>query len=71
MAGLTEVSYKETFRMKNSEPVNILVVDDMPEKIMTIEATLEELDQNIVKAYSGREALRCFKMRKLRRNRYF
>src|ERR1043165_5783300 len=45
--------------MKTSEPVNILVVDDMPEKIMTIEATLEELGQNIVKAYSGREALRC------------
>src|SRR3954467_13642677 len=45
--------------MKTSEPVNILVVDDMPEKIMTIEATLEELGQNLVKAYSGREALRC------------
>ena len=45
--------------MKTSEPVNILVVDDMPEKIMSIEATLEELGQNIVKAYSGREALRC------------
>src|SRR5262249_18154267 len=45
--------------MKTSEPVNILVVDDMPDKIMTIEATLGELGQNIVKAYSGREALRC------------
>src|SRR3954463_12320547 len=45
--------------MKTSEPVNILVVDDMPEKIMAIEATLEELGQNLVKAYSGREALRC------------
>src|SRR4029079_6988817 len=45
--------------MKSTEPVNILVVDDMPEKILSIEATLEELDQNIVKATSGREALRC------------
>src|SRR6476620_8144225 len=45
--------------MKTSEPVNILVVDDVPEKIMAIEATLGELSQNIVKAYSGREALRC------------
>src|SRR5436189_1931175 len=45
--------------MKTSEPVNILVVDDVPEKILAIEATLTELDQNIVKAYSGREALRC------------
>src|SRR5882757_7993076 len=45
--------------MKSTEPVNILVVDDVPEKIMAIEATLDELGQNIVKAYSGREALRC------------
>src|SRR6476469_1265296 len=45
--------------MKTSEPVNILVVDDVPDKIMAIEATLAELGQNIVKAYSGREALRC------------
>jgi CheY-like chemotaxis protein len=45
--------------MKSSELVNILVVDDVPEKIMAIEATLNELGQNIVKAYSGREALRC------------
>jgi hypothetical protein len=36
--------------MKSTEPVNILVVDDMPEKILAIEATLGELGQNIVKA---------------------
>src|SRR3954462_914017 len=59
LAGLAEASCKETLRMKTSEPVNILVVDDNPEKIMSIEATLGELGQNIVKAYSGREALRC------------
>src|SRR3954462_12700202 len=45
--------------MKTTEPVNILIVDDMPEKILSIEATLEELGQTIVKAHSGREALRC------------
>ncbi len=44
--------------MKSTEPVNILVVDDMPEKILAIEVTLAELGQNIVKASSGREALR-------------
>jgi signal transduction histidine kinase len=44
--------------MKTSEPVNILVVDDVPEKILAIEATLAELGQNIIKASSGREALR-------------
>lgn len=42
-----------------TEPVNILVVDDVPEKIVAIEATLAELGQNIVKAQSGSEALEC------------
>src|SRR5436853_6533466 len=41
------------------EPVKILIVDDVPEKVMAIEATLAELGQNVVKASSGREALRC------------
>ncbi|HEY2761370.1 MAG TPA: ATP-binding protein, partial [Pirellulales bacterium] len=36
-----------------------LVVDDVPQKALSIEAILAELDQNIVKASSGREALRC------------
>ena len=45
--------------MKPSERVNVLVVDDQPEKASSIESTLAELDQNIVKATSGREALRC------------
>ena len=49
----------ETGAMKSSEPVNILVVDDVPEKIVAIEATLADLGQNVVKASSGREALRC------------
>src|SRR5690349_11255920 len=38
--------------------VNILLVDDRPEKLLAIEAVLEDLGQNIVRAYSGREALR-------------
>ena len=49
----------ETGAMKTTEPVNILVVDDVPEKIIAIEATLADLGQNVVKATSGREALRC------------
>ena len=44
---------------KSSERVNILVVDDRPEKASAIEATLAELGQNVVTASSGREALRC------------
>jgi signal transduction histidine kinase len=36
----------------------ILIVDDRPEKILALEAVLEDLNQIIVRAYSGREALR-------------
>ncbi len=50
---------QESGTTKASEPVNILVVDDVPEKILAIEATLTDLGQNVVKASSGREALRC------------
>jgi signal transduction histidine kinase/DNA-binding response OmpR family regulator len=45
--------------MKTSEPVNILVVDDVPEKILEIELALAELGQTIIKASSGRDALRA------------
>ena len=38
--------------------VSILIVDDRPEKLISLEAVLEDLGQNIVRAYSGREALR-------------
>src|SRR5437764_12920599 len=41
------------------DKVNILIVDDKPEKLLALEAVLEDLRQNIVRAYSGREALRC------------
>jgi signal transduction histidine kinase/DNA-binding response OmpR family regulator len=37
---------------------SILIVDDRPEKVLALEAVLEDLNQNIVVAYSGREALR-------------
>src|SRR5881396_1121927 len=37
---------------------SILIVDDSPEKIVALESILEELGQDIVKATSGREALR-------------
>src|SRR5436309_3775964 len=39
--------------------VNILIVDDKPEKLLALEAVLEDLGQTIVRAYSGREALRA------------
>jgi hypothetical protein len=40
------------------EPVKILLVDDQPENLLSAEAVLEALGQIVVKAESGREALR-------------
>jgi signal transduction histidine kinase/DNA-binding response OmpR family regulator len=41
-----------------SDKVNILIVDDLPEKLLVLETVLAELGQNIIKARSGEEALR-------------
>jgi two-component system, sensor histidine kinase and response regulator len=42
----------------SNEKVNILMVDDSPEKLIAMESVLAELGQNIVVARSGEEALR-------------
>lgn len=42
----------------DQEKVNILMVDDSPDKLLAMEAVLEELGQNLVKVHSGTEALR-------------
>ena len=42
--------------MSDKDRVNILVVDDQPAKVMTYEAILKELDENLVTAGSAREA---------------
>jgi len=44
--------------MSNSDKVNILIVDDQPDKLLSLEVALESLGENLVKASSGREALR-------------
>ena len=44
--------------MANDEKVDILVVDDLPEKLLVYETILEGLGQNVVAARSGRDALR-------------
>jgi signal transduction histidine kinase/CheY-like chemotaxis protein len=41
-----------------AERVNILVVDDLPEKLLAYEAILEELGQNLITVRSGEEALK-------------
>ena len=44
--------------MENSDKVNILVVDDRADKLLAVEAVLEPLNENLVTARSGKEALR-------------
>lgn len=43
--------------MTGKERVNILLVDDQPGKLLAYEAMLGELDENLIKANSGKEAL--------------
>jgi signal transduction histidine kinase len=43
--------------MKERQKVNILMVDDQPGKLLSYEVMLKELDENLITARSGREAL--------------
>jgi signal transduction histidine kinase/DNA-binding response OmpR family regulator len=38
---------------------NVLLVDDKPENLLAMESTLDGLGQNLIRASSAREALRC------------
>ena len=43
--------------MAQTEKVNILMVDDQPGKLLSYEAILSELGENLIKAASAKEAL--------------
>jgi signal transduction histidine kinase len=44
-------------QMSDHQKVNILMVDDQPAKLLSYEVMLKELDENLIKAHSAREAL--------------
>jgi signal transduction histidine kinase/DNA-binding response OmpR family regulator len=44
--------------MGDADKTNILIVDDLPEKLLVYQSVLEELGQNLVTARSGAEALK-------------
>src|SRR5271154_2656741 len=43
--------------MIDEQKINILMVDDQPAKLLSYEVILKELDENLIKVHSGREAL--------------
>jgi signal transduction histidine kinase/DNA-binding response OmpR family regulator len=45
--------------MMTDEPTNILIVDDLPEKLLVYRTILAELNQNLITAGSGEDALRA------------
>lgn len=49
----------EKAELSSPPKVKILLVDDRPANLLTLESVLEDLGQEMVKATSGKEALRC------------
>jgi PAS domain S-box-containing protein len=45
--------------MTPDDKVNVLLVDDQPAKLLAYEVILRELDENLIKAASARDALEC------------
>src|SRR5215831_18929526 len=51
------MDHKQHGSKPGNEKVNILLVDDQPAKLLSYEAILGDLDENLIKAASGTEAL--------------
>lgn len=51
--------------MKDGDKVNVLLVDDQPGKLLSYEAILGPLGENLIAARSGREALECLLRREI------
>jgi signal transduction histidine kinase len=49
---------RDDFILPDAAPVNILIVDDLPEKLLVYETILEDMGQNLMMARSGEEALK-------------
>jgi PAS domain S-box-containing protein len=45
--------------MNTADPVNVLLVDDQPAKLLAYEVILQELGENLIKTASAREAFEC------------
>lgn len=45
-------------RFSTEDKANILLVDDRPDKLLALAAVLDDLDQNLIKVNSGKDALR-------------
>ncbi|WP_013323370.1 response regulator [Gloeothece verrucosa] len=45
--------------MKQSDKASILIVDDQPDNLMLLEYILNSLEQNVIKAGSGEEAIKA------------
>ena len=57
MNPVQKVNSKEVKAEKAVKPINILLVDDRPENLVSLESILEQEDRKILKASSGEEAL--------------
>jgi PAS domain S-box-containing protein len=55
---VSAVSSRPETQATLDDTVNILIVDDRPENLLAVEAILEPLAQQLVRAHSGAEALR-------------